>query len=155
MELNSAKLVRNRITISCIINMGEHKRTLLRPVFDTGAMYTLLRASRLGRNLSKSDLDIVDKRVITGFAKDRPFEIYKIKVLQLTVSNISLEGQYIWVTFDDSVVDDVIGFDILKNLNFFYSNADSAIHIFRTFKDMQDYMIDDANIKNLAAAFRK
>lgn len=154
-ELNSAKLVRDRVTISCIINRGEHKKALLRPVFDTGAMYTLLRASRLGRNLRKSDLDIVEKRVITGFAKDRPFEIYRIKVLQLTVSNISLEEQYIWITFDDSVGDDVIGFDILKNLNFFYSNVDNAIHIFRTFKDMQDYMIDDANVQNLAAAFRK
>ena len=154
MELNSAKLVRDRVTISCIFNRGENKKVLLRPVFDTGAMYTLLRASRLGRNLSKSDLDIVDKRVITGFAKDRPFEIYKIKVLQLTVSNISLEEQYVWVTFDDLVSDDVIGFDILKNLNFFYSDIDSTVHIFRTFKDMQDYMIDDANIKNLAAGIR-
>lgn len=153
-ELNSAKLVRDRVTISCIINRGGDKKVLLRPIFDTGAMYTLLRANRLGRNLNKSDLNILDKRVITGFAKDRPFEIYKIKVLQLTVSNISLENKYIWVTFDDLVSDDVIGFDILKDLNFFYNNLDSTIHIFKTFKDMQDYMIDDVDIKNLAAGIR-
>lgn len=153
-ELNSAKLVRDRITISCIFNRGESKRVLLRPIFDTGAMYTLLRADRLGRNLSKSNLDIVDRKMITGFAKDRPFEIYKIKVLQLTVANISLEGQYVWVTFDDSVSDDVIGFDILKSLSFFYSNTDSTIHIFRTFKDMQDYMVKDVDIKNLTAGIR-
>ena len=117
-------------------------------------MYTLVRANRLGRNLNKSDLNILDKRVITGFAKDRPFEIYKVEVLQLTVSNISLENKYIWVTFDDLVSDDVIDFDILKDLNFFYNNLDSTIHIFKTFKDMQDYMIGDANIKNLAAGIR-
>lgn len=52
-ELNSAKLVRDRVTISCIINRGRDKKVLLRPIFDTGAMYTLLRANRLGRNLNK------------------------------------------------------------------------------------------------------
>ena len=72
----------------------------------------------------------------------------------LKLNSIIYYWIFIWVTFDENSTDNVLGFDILQKLSFYFSNNDKKMRIFKSYKDMQDYMIVDKSTKDIAAAFR-
>lgn len=150
----SVELEDNRIVVSCIYNDTVVRPSIFQVVFDTGAKYTVVRAMSVNKNLREEDLVNNECKIICGAIKNSHYKIYKVHVRQLTLYDIDLGEQDIWVTFNKSVGDDVLGFDIIKQVSFYFDSDIQSINLFRDMNELRHYIIDE-DIKNLAAAFRK
>lgn len=146
-------LKHNRIIATCIFNDTVDKPSIFQAVFDTGARYTVIRADRLNRNWREYNFKNNETIILTGVIRGTTYKAYKIHVKQLTVYDIDLGEQDIWITFNKTAGDDVLGFDIIKQLAFYFNNMESKMYLFKFMSEMEKYMLNDECIKNTASAF--
>ena len=112
----------NRITTK--LNLSYNSKYMqIRCVYDTGAMYTVIQASSLGfdRDYESVLMRTADVKYIGGLigskGEDKLYaKYYGMEIESLALGNIILKNVKIWVTFSDSVIDDIIGMDIIQRV---------------------------------------
>ena len=124
----SVKLKDNRITVQCnIIKNGKLK--FIRAVYDTGAKYSCFRASYISSDLNEKELMGHDEKLLAGFVGTTASKFYQFHVERLALGNVDLGAQEIWITFDENVTTNVIGYDILSQVTR-ASLAHSGVELF-------------------------
>lgn len=117
------------ITVSQQINM-------IKFLVDTGAMFTCCNCKVFDTNIKEKDLKKNETKFLGGFVKGLPVKFYKCSLHQLTIGNIDMGKQDIWVTFDERVNDAVLGMDILLQVILTVNSYDQKIYFC---KDREDY----------------
>ena len=109
----SVKLKDNRITVQCnMLKSGKLK--FIRAVYDTGAKYSCFRASYISSYLNEESLTGHEEKLLAGFVGTVASKFYQFHVERLALGNVDLGAQEIWITFDENVTTNVIGYDILS-----------------------------------------
>ena len=112
----SVKLKDNRIIVQCnILNRGKLK--FIRSVYDTGAKYSCFRASYIASNMTEKELLGHEEKLLCGFVGVVASKFYRLHVESLAFGNIDLGEQDIWITFDENVTMNVIGYDIISQIS--------------------------------------
>ena len=109
------KLRDNRITVQCNIIKNE-KLKFIRAVYDTGAKYSCFRASYISSSLNEEEMMGHDEKLLAGFVGTAASKFYQFHVDRLALGNVDLGAQDIWITFDENVTTNVIGYDILSQV---------------------------------------
>ena len=144
-------LERNRLLATCIVFQYQ-KPSIFPLIFDTGAIYTVIRAKNLGRNLKESDFQHFETKTLSGVVSGGYFNVYKLSVTQFNIGGINLGQQDIWVSFND-LSDDVLGLDLLGTIAFMYNNMDNRLTIFNNYYELKNFILQE-DIKDTASAFR-
>ena len=133
------KLKDNRITVQCnIIKNGKLK--FIRAVYDTGAKYSCFRASYISSDLNEKELMGHDEKLLAGFVGTTASKFYQFHVERLALGNVDLGAQEIWITFDENVTTNVIGYDILSQVTR-ASLAHSGVELFfSSYDELKQYI---------------
>ena len=124
----SVKLKDNRITVQCnMLKSGKLK--FIRAVYDTGAKYSCFRASYISSYLNEESLTGHEEKLLAGFVGTVASKFYQFHVERLALGNVDLGAQEIWITFDENVTTNVIGYDILSQVTR-ASLAHSGVELF-------------------------
>lgn len=86
-------------------------------VYDTGARYTCFRASAIDTGIKEDDCKEFESKYLSGFIGDSFSKFYKYRIDKLAYGTIDLGEQYIWLTFDENVTTNVVGYDIIKQVS--------------------------------------
>ena len=135
----SVKLKDNRITVQCnMLKSGKLK--FIRAVYDTGAKYSCFRASYISSYLTEEDLTGHEEKLLAGFVGTAASKFYQLHVERLALGNVDLGAQEIWITFDENVTTNVIGYDILCQVTR-ASLANSGEELFFTsYSELKQYV---------------
>ena len=111
----SVKLKDNRITVQCnMLRSGKLK--FIRAVYDTGAKYSCFRASYIDSTLKENDLTGQEEKLLAGFVGTTASKFYRFHVDKFALGNVDLGAQDIWITFDENVITNVVGYDVLTQV---------------------------------------
>ena len=124
----SVKLKDNRITVQCNV-IKNKKIKFIRAVYDTGAKYSCFRASYIDSSRSEDEFVGHEKKLLAGFVGATASKFYRFHVDRLALGNVDLGAQDVWVTFDENVTTNVIGYDVLGQVTR-ASFANSAVEMF-------------------------
>ncbi len=111
-----ANLQDNRVVVRCAV-LSEKRIKFISAVYDTGARYTCFCANILNPGLSESDLTGSETKNLAGFISDDASKFYKYDVEQFSFGNIVLGNQTIWITFDERVTTNLVGYDIIRQIS--------------------------------------
>ena len=132
----------------------NNKTDIIQAIIDTGAKKTCFMASSFKEiELKEGNFDINDsiriKGLVTKDQKDNEVSCiyYRYKVKQITIGNIDLNQQDIWVTFDDRVTDNVLGLDLLCRIGMIQLPNQSNLAIFRDKNELYKFIIE--NVQDL------
>ena len=133
------KLKDNRITVQCnILKTGKLK--FIRAVYDTGAKYSCFRAAYISSSLCEEDVMGNEEKLLAGFVGVMASKFYRFNVDRLALGNVDLGTQDIWITFDENVTTNVIGYDILSQVTR-ASLANSGEELFFTsYSELKQYI---------------
>ncbi len=87
-------------------------------IVDTGAIITCCNADYSGIPIEEESLKNNEIKVMSGFVSGTTVKCYKYHTRQFTVGTINMGARDIWITFDSRVTDNVLGMDILKDMDF-------------------------------------
>lgn len=138
LSVYSTKLNNNRFIIPCIVVSSVIRRTSF--VVDTGAMFTCCHYANINSSLKQKDVCHSEKRILSGFVKGSSIIFYKYKLKQLTIGNIDLGEQCIWITFDNRVSDFVLGLDLLKQTTYFSLAKSNCLSFFQDSAELLTYL---------------
>ena len=125
----STKLVENRYYVPCIVMTGfpiVHSF-----IVDTGAKYTCCSFKNIDPTLKEDSFSGAEIKTLGGMVAGTDLIFYRYHTKQFTIGNINMGERDIWITFDDMATDDVLGMDILQDINYF-GNAKTKQLEFRT-----------------------
>lgn len=146
----TVKVKDDRMIVTCIYNDVINEPAIFKAVFDTGAKYTVIRASSISDELCEESFVSNECKYLSGIVNGVIFKIYKV---HLKLHKIDIKEQDIWVTFDENVGNDILGMDIISKVAFYYDNKLQCMNIFKDINDLRYYIMDE-DIKNLAAGIR-
>lgn len=149
----TVKVKDDRMIVTCIYNDIIIEPAIFKAVFDTGAKYTVIRASSISDELCEERFENSEYKYLSGVVNGTIFKIYKAHLKQMTLHKIDIKEQDIWITFDDSVGNDILGMDVISKVAFYYDNKLQCMNVFEDISDLRYYIIDE-DIKNLAAGIR-
>lgn len=149
----TVKIKDDRMIVTCIYNDTIIEPAIFKAVFDTGAKYTVIRASSISDELHEKRFENSEYKYLSGVVNGTIFKIYKVHLKQMTLHKIDIKEQDIWITFDDSVGNDILGMDVISKVAFYYDNKLQCMNVFEDISDLRHYIIDE-DIKNLAAGIR-
>lgn len=149
----TVKVKDDRMIVTCIYNDVINEPAIFKAVFDTGAKYTVIRASSISDELCEENFVNNECKYLSGVVSGVIFKIYKVHLKQMTLHKIDIKEQDIWITFDDSVGNDILGMDVISKVAFYYDNKLQCMNVFEDISDLRHYIIDK-DIKNLAADIR-
>jgi len=109
------KLKDNRITVQCNL-LGNGRIKFISAIYDTGAKYSCFCASNVYSAIKENNMLNKETKIISGFVGGEAAKFYRIPVDRLAVGNIDLGQQHIWITFDENVTTNVIGYDIISQV---------------------------------------
>ncbi len=111
-----ASLDDNRVIVQCnIANNGRMR--FISAIYDTGARYTCFRASTLNSMLKEESCQGSETKMLGGFIGSGFSKFYKYEVEKFAFGTIDLGKQDVWITFDEAVTSNVVGDDIIKQVN--------------------------------------
>ena len=109
------KLNDNRIVVQCnVLRNGKVK--FIGAVYDTGAKYSCFRAAYISTGMTENDFLDKEEKLLSGFVKSSASKFYRLQVDRFAVGNIDLGTQDIWITFDERVTSNVVGYDIISQV---------------------------------------
>lgn len=149
----TVKIKDDRMIVTCIYNDTIIEPAIFKAVFDTGAKYTVIRASSISDELHEERFENSEYKYLSGVVNGTIFKIYKVHLKQMTLHKIDIKEQDIWITFDNSVGNDILGMDVISKVAFYYDNKLQCMNVFEDISDLRHYIIDE-DIKNLAAGIR-
>lgn len=149
----TVKVKDDRMIVTCIYNDVINEPAIFKAVFDTGAKYTVIRASSISDELCEENFVNNECKYLSGVVNGVIFKIYKVHLRQMTLHKIDINEQDIWITFDENVGNDILGMDVISKVAFYYDNRLQCMNIFKDINDLRHYIVDE-DIKNLAAGIR-
>ena len=111
----SVKLKDNRITVQCNI-LKNGKLKFIRAVYDTGAKYSCFRASYIDSAMLEEKIIGHEKKLLAGFVGATVSKFYRFHLEGFALGNVNLGAQDIWITFDENVTTNVVGYDVLSQV---------------------------------------
>lgn len=111
----SANLDNNRVTVQCNV-LNNKRMKFIDAIYDTGARYTCFQAYLLDSALEENSCTLLESKCLSGFVGDDVSKFYRYSVEKFAFGNIDLGKQDVWITFDDRVTSNVVGYDIIKQL---------------------------------------
>lgn len=75
------------------------------------------RASTLSAALKETDCVGNEEKLLSGFIGTDYCKFYRYEVERLAFGTIDLGKQSLWITFDEAVTSNVVGYDIIKQVN--------------------------------------
>lgn len=124
----------NKCLVECIAVLDRVR--VVKFIVDTGAMFTCCNCRVFDSRIDEDALKKNEKKILGGFVKGLPVTFYKCNLKQFTIGNLDMGEQDIWVTFDKSVTDIVLGMDILKQVVMITNPYDQKVYFC---KDAEDY----------------
>lgn len=111
-----ANLEDNRVIVQCnIVNLRRMR--FVSAIYDTGARYTCFRASTLSVALQEESCLGNETKMLGGFIGSEFSKFYKFEVEKFAFGTIDIGKQAVWITFDEAVTSNVVGYDIIKQVN--------------------------------------
>ena len=89
---------------------------VVRFIVDTGAKITCCNYRVVDKCIQEKELTDCETKWIGGLIKGEVVRFYKYHLNQITIGNINMNEQYIWITFEKRVTDIVLRMDILKQV---------------------------------------
>ena len=140
-----ANLEDNRVVVQCnIVKNGRMK--FISAIYDTGARYTCFRASTLSTSLKEADCSGNEEKYLTGFIGTDYSKFYKYEVERLAFGTIDLGKQSIWITFDETVTSNVVGYDIIKQVSRLSFAGEDREYFFEDCSELKAFATDDRRI---------
>ena len=135
----SVKLKDNRITVQCnMLNSGKLK--FIRAVYDTGAKYSCFRASYINSSMTEEEIIGNEEKLLAGFVGTTASKFYRFYVERFALGNVDLGAQDIWITFDENVTTNVVGYDILSQVTrASLANSDEEL-FFSSYSELKEYI---------------
>ena len=130
----------NRIVVSCNI-LNEGKIRFLSVTYDTGARYSCFRADLLSGALKETDCAHAETKYLTGFIGEEASLFYKYRVDKFAFGNIDLGEQSIWITFDDRVTANLVGYDIIRQISRVSIGLSDKENFFASCEELRDYIL--------------
>lgn len=115
----TVKVKDDRMIVTCIYNDIINSPAIFKAVFDTGAKYTVIRASSISDELHEESFINNERKYLSGVVNGVIFKIYKIHLKQMTLHKIDIHEQDIWITFDENVGNDILGTDVISKVAFY------------------------------------
>lgn len=106
----------NRVLLQC--NFVGNRFIKFSAVYDTGAEHTCVTAISLNAKITENDFKDSDTMIVGGLIDSGNVSVkyYKLHVGDFYLGNIHITGVDIWVTFDNRITDNVVGYDILRRV---------------------------------------
>lgn len=134
----NTKLMNWRYEVECIALSRVIK--IQRFIVDTGAMYSCCHYSTIDERLKESEVLNMKTKFFGGLISGVMVKFYEYPLKQFTIGNINMGVRHIWVTFDQRVIDRVLGLDILKDVIFLNRPASGEICFFENETDCEEYI---------------
>lgn len=133
----------NHVMLKCFTTV-DGRFVRCKGVYDTGCQKTIFVAKDLG--ISLSDVGPTTARPIHGLFKDRSCNVYEYYLRDFAIGNVFLGPQNVCVIFDEYTTDNLIGYDILKQINrASIANSNQEI-LFKTEAELRAYFGNTSGI---------
>lgn len=134
----NTRLKNNRYMMNCITMLNNPQ--VVEFVVDTGAIFTCCHYQEIDDSLKEDDFKDAPAKLIGGIVAGSAIRLYECPLKQMTVGNLDLRDQSIWITFDDRLSDNVLGMDILKQILFSSFPDDRKLVLFQDRNEALQYL---------------
>ena len=135
-----ANLRNNRVVVKCTVLNGE-KIKFVSAVYDTGARYSCFSANIIDHSLSEKDVEGAEYKMLAGFIGEEASKFYKYEVQQFAFGNIPLGNQSIWITFDEKVTTNLVGYDIIRQISRMSPANSDKEYFFPSQEEMKEFIV--------------
>lgn len=135
----SANLDDNRVTVQCNI-LNDHRLKFIDAIYDTGARYTCFQAYLLDSNLLEDGFSDYESKLLSGFVGNDASRFYRFPIERFAFGNIDIGKQDIWITFDERVTSNVVGYDIIKQITRASIAGSDRECFFMNVSELKDYI---------------
>ena len=129
-----------RYVATCIT---RHRLTkLVDTIVDTGAIRTCYMAHSIDPELREANLSGSRHKDFGGFVDGEAQRVrfYQYRLAQFTIGNVDMGARDIWITFDTRISDNVLGMDILMDVDFLQFRHTGRMYFFRNENELAEYV---------------